>query len=296
MRRLVLIAGVLALLVSTAGAQASPPATVSVLDLGATPFAQKTTEKLRDRLRSIDEFQVADPDLSRAAAKGIGYSGSLNLSVSEARDLGAALATDFYVIGDSQALRRSSSERPVYYESYCSVFLVNARTGELLFWDRPSLQSDNARETEDRLWPEIVTTGTVERIALVIRRARIRAERLRQEQAAAINPEPMIQEAPDDEKVAEAQGLRLPRPYLRLRPDYPDTAARAEAEGTVDVVVDVRADGEVGNVRVERWAGFGLDEITVATVRKMHFFPALKNGSPIAMRVLLRYNFRKPPR
>ena len=293
MRRLLFIAGLLVLLASVSRAQTP---SIGVLDLGATPFAQKTTQKLRERLRSIDEFSVADPDLTRAAAKGIGYSGSLNLSMSEARDLGAALATDFYVIGDAQTLRRSLFARPVYYESYCSVFLVNARSGELLFWDRPSLQSDKSGETEDRMWSEIVNSGTAERIALAIRRAQVRDRRERLEQAAVVNAEPLIQEAPDDDKAAEAQGVRLPRPYLRMRPDYPDTAARAEAEATVDVLVDVGADGEVGTVRVARWAGFGLDEITVATVRKMHFFPAMKNGSPIPMRVLLRYNFRKPPR
>ena len=81
-----------------------------------------------------------------------------------------------------------------------------------------------------------------------------------------------------------------------MRPAYPDSAARAEAEATVDVVVDVGTDGEVGDVQVVRWAGFGLDEITVATVRQLHFFPAMKNGTPIPMRVMLRYNFRKPPR
>jgi len=293
MRRLLFIAGLLVLLASVSRAQTL---SLGVLDLGATPFAQKTTQKLRERLRSIDEFSVADPDLIRAAARGIGYSGSLNLSVSEARDLGAALATDFYIIGDAQTLRRSSFARPVYYESYCSVFLVNARSGELLFWERPSLQSDTAAETEDRMWSELVNAGVAERIALAIRRAKLRDRQERIEQAAVVNAEPLIQEAPDDDKAAEAQGFRLPRPYLRLRPEYPDTAARAEAEGTVDVLVDVGADGEVGTVRVARWAGFGLDEITVATVRKMHFFPAMKNGSPIAMRVLLRYNFRKPPR
>ena len=292
MRRLLFIAGLLVSLVSVSHAQRP---SIGVLDLGATPFAQKTTEKLRDRLRSIDEFSVADPDLIRSAAKGIGYSGSLNLSVSEARDLGAALATDFYIIGDVQTLRRSASTRPVFYESYCSVFLVNARSGELLFWDRTSLQSDQAAETEDRMWSEILNAGIAERIALAIRRAQSRDRKERLEQAA-VNGEPLIQEAPDDDKAAEAQGVRLPRPYVRLRPEYPDTAARAEAEATVDVLVDVGADGEVGNVRVARWAGFGLDEMTVATVRKMHFFPAMKNGSPIAMRVLLRYNFRKPPR
>jgi TonB family protein len=81
-----------------------------------------------------------------------------------------------------------------------------------------------------------------------------------------------------------------------LRPESPEGAARAEAEGIVDVLVDVRADGEVAQVQIARWAGFGLDEITAATVRKMHFFPAMKNGNAIPMRVLLRYNFRKPPR
>jgi TonB family protein len=106
----------------------------------------------------------------------------------------------------------------------------------------------------------------------------------------------VIEEAPDDEKAAADQGIRLPRPFRRLRPGYPDTAARAEAEAIVDVAVDIGADGEVGEVQIVRWAGFGLDESTVATVRQLHFFPAMKNGTPIPMRVLLRYNFRKPPR
>jgi outer membrane biosynthesis protein TonB len=49
-------------------------------------------------------------------------------------------------------------------------------------------------------------------------------------------------------------------------------------------------------VRVVRWAGFGLDEEVVSTVRRMHFRPAAREGGPVAVRVLLRYNFRKPPK
>jgi TonB family protein len=290
MRRLFFIAGLLALLVCNARAQNS---TVSVLDLGATQFAQKTAQGLREKLRSTVELLVGDPDLSRAAAKGIGYSGSLNLSVSEARDLGAVLATDFYIIGDAQTLRRSSSSRPVYYESYCSLFLVSARTGRLIMWDRPSFEHDKASAAEDRLAKEL-SGETIHRTVLAIRRAR--EDEHAKRTLVAPSSEPLIEEAPDDDQAAEVQGVRLPRPYRRLRPAYPESAARAEAEGTVDVLVDVRADGEVGDVQIARWAGFGLDEITVATVRQMHFFPAMKNGSPIPMRVLLRYNFRKPPR
>jgi TonB family protein len=293
MRRLLLIAWCLALLVCHAHAQEKQSSTVSVLDFGATPFAQKTAQDLRERLRATVELLVADPDLSRAAAKGIGYSGSLNLSVSEARDLGAALATDFYILGDAQTLRRSSSARPVYYESYCSIFVVSARTGRLILWDRPTFENDTPTDAEARLAKEL-SGETIHRTLIAIRRAREdeRSERM----IVTPNSEPLIEEAPDDETVAEAQGVRLPRPYSRLRPEYPESAARAEAEGIVDVLVDVRADGEVAQVQVARWAGFGLDETTAATVRKMHFFPAMKNGTAIPMRVLLRYNFRKPPR
>jgi TonB family protein len=288
MRRFVFILGLLLLLGSNARAQT----TVSVLDFGETAFAKKTADKLRERLRSSVELLVADADLSRAAAKGIGYSGSLNLSVSDARDLGAVLATDFYILGDAQTLRRSASAWPVYYESYCSLFVVSSRTGRLIFWDRPIVESD--QPAEDKLLNEVVAEKTIHRMLIAIRRAR-EDERVQRTLVTA-KSEPVIEEAPADEQAAEVQGVRLPRPYRRLRPEYPESAGRAEAEGVVDVLVDVGADGEVSQVQIARWAGFGLDETTVATVRKMHFFPAMKNGNPVAMRVLLRYNFRKPPR
>ena len=267
---------------------------VSVLDFGATPIAKLAAETLRNRLRSAGELVVADADLSRAGARGIGYAGSLNLTTSEARDLGAALAAEFYIIGDAQTLRRSSFESPVYYESYCSIFLVSTRTGRLLFWERPSFENKEATTAEARLSEYLSGDDLRRRLFEAIRQAHA-GERIKR----AVPPstaETVIEEAPEDEKAAEIQGIRMPRPYRRLRPAYPDTAARADAEATVDVVVDVGTDGEVGDVQVVRWAGFGLDEITVATVRQLHFFPAMKNGTPIPMRVMLRYNFRKPPR
>jgi TonB family protein len=265
-----------------------------VLDFGSSPIAKQAADTLRTKLRSTGEVTIADPDLSRAAAKGIGYTGSLNLTVTEARDLGAALATEFYILGDAQTLRRSSFETPVYYESYCSIFLVSARTGRLLLWERPSFANAEATKAEARLSQYLSDDALYRRLIAVIKTSHD-AERM-QRTVLTASAEAVIEEAPDDEKAAEAQGLRAPRPYRRLRPEYPQTAARADAEATVDVVVDVGADGEVGEVQIVRWAGFGLDESTVATVRQLHFFPAMKNGRPIPMRVMLRYNFRKPPR
>lgn len=266
---------------------------ISVLDFGASDFGKLVSEKFRAHFKTGDEFQIADADLTRSAAMGAGYEGSLNLTVNEARDLGAALATDFYLLGDAQLLRRSSFEKPVYYEAYCSVFIVNARTGRLLAWGRPSFENLNAVQASDLLLKDLTNGEVFHRLLIAMRRAN---EDERIERTIIAPSTPVIEEAPDEEKVAEAQGLRLPRPYRRLRPEYPQSAARAEAEATVDVLVDVDADGKVSDVQVVRWAGFGLDEATVTTVRQMNFFPAMKNGTAIPLRVLLRYNFRKPPR
>jgi TonB family protein len=125
----------------------------------------------------------------------------------------------------------------------------------------------------------------------------LRAARLYEQQHALVsNRDATTIELVPEEGSQEASGLRLPQPYRRLRPAYPETAARAEAEASVDVILDLDAGGEVTRVEVARWAGFGLDEATVNTVRQLHFRPAMRDGTPLPMRVLLRYNFRKPKR
>src|SRR5262245_4759125 len=88
------VVALLVLIIASAQARANQPPVLSVLDFGSTTIAKQAADTLRTKLRATGDVSVADPDLSRAAAKGIGYTGSLNLTVSEARDLGAALATE----------------------------------------------------------------------------------------------------------------------------------------------------------------------------------------------------------
>jgi TonB family protein len=211
----------------------------------------------------------------------------------EARDLGAAVGCDFYLIGDAQTLRRSPATGPSYFESYASLFLVSARTGRLVSWDRPSFQAAQTAAAENLLLAELSGNERRQRYLLAIRRS-LADERHEREVAIERNT-PVIEEAPDDAK-ADANGLQLPRPYRRLRPAYPDTAARADAEGTVDVLVDLDKEGEVSHVEVARWAGFGMDQAALETAQQLHFFPALRDGAPIPLRVLVRYNFRRPPK
>lgn len=264
---------------------------VAVLDFGATETGLRAADRLWQTMREAEALQLSDREESRAAARGTGYAGSLNMTLIEARELGASLGTDFFITGDAQTLRRSPSDGPVYYEAYASIFLVSSRTGRLIMWERPSYRRPAPEAASELLLKELATGGFGDRYRVAIARALEAEMRMRAE--AVGRTAPLIEEAPDTS--AGTTGLKLPLPYRRLRPPYPETAALAEAEATVDVEVDIGADGEVSKVEVVRWGGFGLDEATVNTVRQMHFRPAMRDGEPIPMRVLLRYNFRKPP-
>ena len=77
-------------------------------------------------------------------------------------------------------------------------------------------------------------------------------------------------------------------PYKRIKPAYTRVAGFYNIRATIDVLA-----GEVTRTEVVRWTGYGLDESVVATIRSMNWRPATRNGKPLAMRVLLRYNFTK---
>jgi TonB family protein len=294
-----LLAPVCVLLLASSAISQPRPTRVAVLDLGSAATGFHVAADLReiflikDRSQYGRAFDVIDPDQTRAAARGAGFDGSLNLTLQQARDLGAAIDCDFYFIGEAQTVRRSPSTKPIYFESYATIFLVSARTGRLVLWERPTAQRDSPEESEKALRAILSTEETRERYLVALRRAQ---EDERAERVAAIENSPAIIEVMSDDGTDTNKDVRAPRPYRRLKPPYPQTAAIAEVEATVDVLLDIDARGEIGRVEIARWAGYGLDQSVIDTVRQMHFFPAIRDGLAIPMRVLLRYNFRKPPK
>ncbi|HEX8282533.1 MAG TPA: TonB family protein [Pyrinomonadaceae bacterium] len=286
----------LTLAFSRAAADEPRRVSVAVLEMGASPTAARVSERLTRRLAALvikdTTLAVLDRGMSAAAARGAGYAGSLNMTLAEARALGAAVGCDFFLTGDAQTIRRSSSARPMYFEAYASVFVVSARTGRLVTWDRPSAEGATAEEAEAAL------LATLERDAAALYAGAVALEAGREERVR-FEPEPAggaVIDLSTGDGASANPDLREPAPYRRLRPAYTEAAARAEAEATVDVAVEIGDDGRVGGVTVVRWAGFGLDEEVVSTVRRMNFRPAERDGESVAVRVLLRYNFRRPPK
>ena len=284
----------LLLLVSPAMAQ-SRPTRLAVLDFGKEPTGLRTARAIRETLLATEpghDFIVVDRDQTNAAALGAGFDGLLNLTTQQARDIGSAMDCDFYFIGEAQTLLRSPSIKPTYYESYATIFLVSARTGRLVLWQRPTVQRDAPAESEKALLAILSSAETRQTYFGAMRRAQ---EEERTERVAAVTSALQIIDVMSDDDSDAGQQVRAPRPYRRLKPPYPETAARAEVAATVDVLVDIDARGEVGRIEIARWAGYGLEQSVMDTVRQMHFFPAMREGVAIPMRVLLRYNFRKPP-
>ena len=271
-------------------AQETKHINIALLDFGETQTGKRATEKVFTLLSQEKDFAFVDRDLSRAASRGVGYKGSLNLSLEEARDIGAAIGCEFFIIGDAQTIRRSSSSKD-YFESYASVFIVSTRTGKLLMWQRPTLKSDTTEEAEKLLLKEL--TESTKHYAEKIRQAQ-KAEA--NERALSVGKSvPVIEEIPQ-EGTPQAEGFRPPQPFRRIRPDYTEEASLADAEATVDVLVDLDEQGEVVKIDVVRWAGFGLDESVINAVKQSHFRPAMRDGKAFPIRVLLRYNFRRPPK
>jgi TonB family protein len=265
------------------------PIEIAVVGFGDSETARKVTAQIAESFRA-SQFRIIDSDRARAAANGVDYKGSLNLTVEEARNLASAIGCDFFITGDAQTLRRSPSTSSIYFEAYASLFLVSARTGKLVFWERQEFRRPSAIEAEQTLLKALATAPTRERYQSTIRRI---AEEERNFRATAIDRgAPVIELMPDAEATS---GVRAPRPFRRPKPPYPDAAAHDQVEATVDVLVDIDANGRVGQIEIARWAGYGLDESVINTVKQIDFFPAMRDGVAIPMRVLLRYNFRKPP-
>ena len=285
----------------TCAAQNNPrPIRIALLDLGNSPNGRRVADRLAEVLASHsrttsnrdDALQIIDRDWARAAALGAGYRGSLNLTLQEARDLGSAIGCDFFLTGKAETERQSPADGPPYFEAYAAIYLVSARTGKLALWERPSARRPAPEEAGKALLQELVAEDALYRYRRQIQSAR---EAEQAERATAIENNMPVIEALSDDQGDAGNGVQAPRPYRRLKPPYPDSAAHAEIEATVDVLVDIDARGEVGRVEIVRWAGYGLDQSVVDTVRQLHFFPAHRDGAAIPIRVLLRYNFRKPP-
>jgi TonB family protein len=87
-------------------------------------------------------------------------------------------------------------------------------------------------------------------------------------------------------------GVEPPRLLREVRADYTDQARRANVAGEVVLEIVVRRDGSVGEVKILRRLGSGLDERAVQAVRQWRFAPARMKGVPVDVIVEVAVEFK----
>ncbi|MGA2073921.1 MAG: TonB family protein [Terriglobia bacterium] len=78
----------------------------------------------------------------------------------------------------------------------------------------------------------------------------------------------------------------------KSEPAYTEKARRAHYEGTVVLMIVVGADGNVPEATVLGPLGLGLDESALRTVHRWKFKPALRDGKPVAVRIVMEVTFK----
>jgi hypothetical protein len=249
-----------------------------------TPDRSETSRSFSERLgsRVAERLRVLDTDLAESAYFSVSPEAPFNLTIGEVKRIGAAIGCDAFILLRSANQRRSAFGRKEYYEAYAFIYVVSSRTGRLIRWMLPSYEAARPEQADKQLNDAILLLSR--EISAAIESA---VKREINEPAP-----PAIEEVPEENSPL-AKNFRPPVPYLRIKPEYTSAAAFYEITATVESLVDLDAAGEIKRLEIVRWAGFGLDESVEASIRKMNWRPAMRNGKPLPMRFLLRYNFKK---
>ncbi|MBA3350866.1 MAG: hypothetical protein H0U23_00260 [Blastocatellia bacterium] len=230
-------------------------------------------------------IKILDHSMSESAFRSVAIGSVFNMTVAEARAAATVMGCDRFLLVRTGAHRRTSLSRSDYYESFAFLYLVDGRTGSLVSWIRKSSDADTQVKADAAL-ADSVDVAAKELSSLF---NNLNAAKFKTTAATS------VEEVPSEGSPA-AINLKPPIPYKRIKPEYTSTAFLYDVRATIDIEADISADGSVLATRITRWAGFGLEESVDAAVRVMNWRPALRNGRPLPMRVLLRYNSTKVDR
>jgi hypothetical protein len=258
-------------------AAVAPAQRIAILQPVADGQVESFASSVRSQLAA--EFKIIDEAMADSAYRSVTVDAPFNLSTVEARRIGEVIGVNNFIILRSAIQRRASLSRPAYFEGYAIAYVVESRNGQLLAWFIESVEGSDEEAAAAKLISRADLLSKNVGDALKINRF-------------TYSRDPRFVDVPAEGSPI-AKGLRTPVPYRRIRPEYTELASMYGVKATVDIEVDIDADGSIARTSIERWAGFGLEDAVEKSVRSMNWRPAERDGKPLPMRVLLRYNFTK---
>lgn len=253
---------------------------IAVLVPEKNVLSQSFAEKLETSIAG--NFKIINASLSDVAFRAGNYEQPFNLSLAEAKNIGAAIGCNYFLLVKAESLRRYSFEKKEFFESYAAVYAVSSRTGRLVFWKLVNGEAETAEKSEKKLFESVnpLSAEVSDKIKLSAKLETGEKSVLKLEELPAENS-------------PEAKNFRPPLPYRRIKPEYTKIANLYSVEATVDAETEVDENGKILKIEIVRWAGYGLDESVVETINRMQWRAASRDGKNLPIRVLLRYNFKK---
>lgn len=86
-------------------------------------------------------------------------------------------------------------------------------------------------------------------------------------------------------------GVSAPSVIHSVDPEFTEEARSSNFQGNVAIQLVVDQQGNPQNIRVVRHAGMGLDEKAVAAVKQYKFKPAMFQGHPVAVQIIIDVDF-----
>ena len=86
-------------------------------------------------------------------------------------------------------------------------------------------------------------------------------------------------------------GVSAPTLVSRVDPEFTEEARAANFQGNAAIQLVVDQQGNPQNIRVVRRAGMGLDEKAVEAVKQYRFHPAMFQGHPVAVQIIIDVDF-----
>jgi len=86
-------------------------------------------------------------------------------------------------------------------------------------------------------------------------------------------------------------GVSAPQVLHSIEPEFTDEARRANFQGSVSIKLIVDSQGNPQDVRLASHLGMGLDERAIEAVRHYKFSPAMYQGHPVSVQILMDVEF-----
>jgi TonB family protein len=86
-------------------------------------------------------------------------------------------------------------------------------------------------------------------------------------------------------------GVAAPEVIHSVEPEFTEDARRANFQGSVSIKLIVDSQGNPQNVQLVHHLGMGLDEKAIDAVRQYKFKPAMYQGHPVSVQIVIEMNF-----